>query len=292
MAGIDFASKSVLRVGVALLGVRITTDQILAIGFTPVVIVVCVVPLTILFGYLLSRALGLSGDQGILTGGAVSICGASAALVLSTVLPRKSDSERNLIFTVIAVTCLSTTAMVLYPLLVTALGLETVPAGIFLGGTIHDVAQVVGAGYMISDEVGDVSTLTKLMRVAMLVPVVLTISLVVARRTSRSPAAPNDQTSTTKESNGTTAGFPHFLIAFVVIAGINSLHWIPPVAQAALTDLSRWLLVIAIVGVGMKASFKELSELGWRPMLLMAAETMFLAALVLAALRLEAWIKT
>ena len=110
--GINFASKTVLRLGVALLGVRIGADQIAALGALPIVIVVGGVTLTILFGRLLSKPLGLEAPQGVLTGGAVAICGASAAMAIAAVLPPGRDSERNMLFTVIAVTTLSTLAMI------------------------------------------------------------------------------------------------------------------------------------------------------------------------------------
>ena len=161
--GIRLSSRTVLRFGVALLGVRISVEQILALGITPVLIVLIAVPSTILFGLLFARALGMTKSQGVLTGGAVAICGASAAMAIAAVLPERKDSERHLIFTIVGVTTLSTIAMVLYPLLVALFEMSDVRAGFFLGGTIHDVAQVVGAGYMISESAGDTATFTKLL---------------------------------------------------------------------------------------------------------------------------------
>ena len=108
--------------------------------------------MTIFFGAALARGLGLSLRMGILTGGATAICGASAAIAISAVLPQDDKSERELIFTIAGVTALSTIAMILYPVIVSVTGLAQNQAGIFLGGTIHDVAQVVGAGYSISPE--------------------------------------------------------------------------------------------------------------------------------------------
>ncbi len=269
VAGIQFASKSVLRFGIALLGARITIEQLLGLGITPIAIVLVGVPATILFGYLCGKWLKLGKSQSILSGASVGICGASAALAVSAVLPQNKDAEKNLIFTVICVTALSTVAMIGYPLIVSTLGLNEVESGIFLGATIHDVAQVVGAGYMMSDNVGDVATFTKLLRVAMLVPVVVLISLIVARKgVADQPAR--------------TSGLPlpGFLIAFVVIVLINSSGWIPALVTDSMIELSRWCLIVAMVGLGMKASFKELAAMGWRPLLLMVAETLFLAVLV------------
>ena len=100
---------------------------------------------------LLARQMGLKRDFGLLTGVSVGICGASAALAIASILPRGKDgiSERDTIFTVLGVTTLSTLAMVAYPIIATSLEFDDLKAGMFLGATIHDVAQVIGAGYTI-----------------------------------------------------------------------------------------------------------------------------------------------
>ncbi len=171
--GIEFTSKTILRIGVALPGARISAAQIAGLGLTPVLQVVAGVVTTMLLGFFLAKPLGHTGQQGILTGGAVAICGASAGLAISAVLPQSKDNERDTLFTVIAVTVFSTLAMILYPPLVHAMGFDDRSAGILLGGTIHDVAQVVGAGHLISDTAAVVATYVKLLRVAMLMPVVM-----------------------------------------------------------------------------------------------------------------------
>jgi uncharacterized membrane protein YadS len=114
VAGIEFTSKAVLRLGVALLGARITAAQILGLGVMPIATVVVGVATTIAVGALAARVLGQSRSFGILSGGAVGICGASAALAIASVLPRHEESERDTILTVVTVTALSTTAMILY----------------------------------------------------------------------------------------------------------------------------------------------------------------------------------
>ncbi|WP_207802620.1 YeiH family protein [Motiliproteus coralliicola] len=272
--GIQFSAKTVLRFGIALLGARITVEQLMSLGFTPIVIVLIAVPSTIFCGVLMGRWLGLGRSQSVLTGSSVGICGASAALAVAAVLPQDKDSEKNLIFTVIAVTALSTVAMIVYPFIVTYFGLDTAASGVFLGATIHDVAQVVGAGYLMSDEIGDIATFTKLLRVSMLVPVVLIISLVAARW---------GQT----ESSGKPSGFPlpGFLVAFIIIVGLNSGGVIAPEVSSMMVEASRWCLIVAMVGLGMKSSFQELAAMGWRPMALIVGETLFLAVLVLIFLQ-------
>jgi uncharacterized integral membrane protein (TIGR00698 family) len=268
LPGVQLTSRTILRIGVALLGVRITIDQVMGLGLWPVLMVIGAVVSTILVGWGLARVMGLGRDHGLLSGGAVAICGASAAMALSLVLPRDDKSEQRTIVTVVGVTTLSTLAMVLYPTLVSFLSMDNFTAGIFLGGTIHDVAQVVGAGFMISPETGDVSTLIKLMRVAMLVPVVFMFSIVFRRGAG-------------EDGLVKTPLLPAFLVGFVSLVIINSLGIIPEMVVSLLTDLSRWCLVSAIAALGIKTSLKSLAVVGWLPVILMLAETAYLCVLVI-----------
>lgn len=270
VAGIELSSKLVLRTGVALLGARITAAQIMSLGLGPILLVITAIVSTIGFGFVFARWMKLRPAFGILSGGAVAICGASAALAIASVLPRTKDSERDTILTVVTVTTLSTVAMILYPMLAGALHLDHQKAGVFLGGTIHDVAQVVGAGYSISQETGDVATYVKLLRVTMLLPVVFLIAMFLSGGRTQDRTAPRP-------------GVPLFLVGFALLVVVNSLGWLPKPAASLMTDTSRWFLVTAIAALGMKTSFKDLFAVGWKPVTLMIAETLWIGALVAGA---------
>ena len=268
--GIDFAARRILRLGVALLGARITFEQIAALGWAHGLLVIAGVVATLAFGAMAAKTLGVSRRLGILTGGATAICGASAAMAIASVLPRDEKSERELIFTIAGVTALSTVAMVAYPVIIKWLGLDARAAGFFLGATIHDVAQVVGAGYSISPEVGDFAVLTKLLRVAMLLPIVTAIALAVRRRIGKAAEGEREPL------------LPLFLLAFVALVVAGSLGLIPRPVGAALNETARACLVVAIAAVGLKTSPSEMKKVGARAFALLAGETIFLAALVLA----------
>ena len=272
-AGIDFTSRQVLRFGVALLGVRITLEQISGLGTVPILLVAGGLVSTILFGYLLSRLLGRKAVEGVLTGGAVAICGASAALAISSVLPKNEENQRFTLFTVVGVTALSTIAMITYPASGSFFGLDANAAAVFLGGTIHDVAQVVAAGYLISPEVGDAAVFVKLLRVAMLLPVVALFS-VLFRDKSGAAEGPKPPL------------LPGFLVGFAILVAVNSMGWIPKIAVDICGGLSRWCLVVAIAALGVKTSFQQLAQLGWRPVFMLAANTVFLAVLIMSGLLL------
>ena len=273
--GIDFASKTVLRLGVALLGMRITFGQVESLGVGPLLLTAAAVALTILFGWLLARYTRLGEAFGVLTGGAVAICGASAALAIAAVLPKSPTHERDTVMTVVAVTTLSTIAMVLYPLVAHAIGLDAHASGIFLGATIHDVAQVVGAGYSVSTEAGDTATIVKLFRVALLLPVVLLVSL-----RFRASAGMMDA------GGARPPLLPMFLVAFAVLVAVNSSGYVPAAVAGAVQAASGWCLVTAIAALGTKTSLGDLAKVGWRPIAVMVGETLFVGLLVLAGLAL------
>lgn len=271
--GIALTSRTVLRLGVALLGARISVDMLRGLGGPMIALVIAGVILTILFALLVSRFVGRSWRFALLTGGSVAICGASAAMAIAAVLPKHEKSERDLVFTVLSVTVLSTVAMVAYPMLANLFGFTAQDSGVFLGGTIHDVAQVVGAGFSISPEVGETATLVKLIRVAMLAPVVLVFSLVIRAR----GLADGD-------AGKPPPLLPGFVLGFLALAVLNSLGLIPrPVADLA-GSLSRWALLIAIAAVGVKTSLKKMLAVGGGAIALIVAETVFLGVVVLAGL--------
>jgi uncharacterized integral membrane protein (TIGR00698 family) len=270
--GIEFSARQLLRVGIALLGLRITVGQVVDLGWGPIVLVLVCVAATILVSMAAARLLGFQPLFGLLTGGATAICGASAALALSAALPAHPQKDRATLFTVIGVSALSTLAMVLYPMVVQALGYAPPVAGKFLGATIHDVAQVVGAGYSLSTEAGDVATLVKLMRVAMLLPVILLAS-VLTRRMGQGAGGERPPL------------LPWFIVAFAALVAVNSIGVLPKALLAAGNDVSRWFLVASIAGIGMKTHLKDVATVGLKPVLLMVGETLFLALLALALLR-------
>jgi uncharacterized integral membrane protein (TIGR00698 family) len=269
-AGIQAASSLLLRTGVALLGLRITVAEVASLGWATVAMVVAGIGLTIALGIAASRKLRLGDRFGLLSGGAVAICGASATLAIATVLPKHADSERDAGFVVIAVTALSTVAMLLYPVVAAMAGLDDHATGVFLGGTIHDVAQVVGAGYAVSTQAGDIATVVKLLRVAMLLPVCIVIGMVLQARGGQAGSSP--------------PVLPWFAVVFAILVVLGSAGWVPAAAIEAGGTLSTWMLVTAMAAIGMKTSLRSLAKVGPKAVLLVVGETVVLGAMVLAVI--------
>lgn len=270
-SGIDFSSRALLRVAVALLGVRIAFSDIVSLGITPPVIVVASMGIMIAFGVLFARVLGLSKVFGVLSAGSVAVCGVSAAAAISTVLPQKEYEEKFFALTVISITTLSTIAMIVYPLIASYLGLPDDLAGVFIGGSIHDVAQVVGAGYSISSEAGDIATYIKLLRVALLLPIVMIIFFAFKERDA-------------KMEGGVSTFIPTFLIGFFILALMNNIGLIHVEVASVIKTLSSWCLVVSIAAIGVKTSLKQIISVGWKPVVLITAETIIFAVLILSGI--------
>ncbi|MEL6840206.1 MAG: putative sulfate exporter family transporter [Pseudomonadota bacterium] len=268
--GIGFAARTLLRLGIAFLGARISMELTAQLGLPLVMLIIGAVVLTIGFGLLVGRFFGSKWRFSFLTAGSVAICGASAALAIAAILPKDERSEQRLLFTVMGVTVLSTIAMILYPIIVNLLNLGDLAAGVFLGGTIHDVAQVVGAGFSVSESVGDTATLVKLIRVSLLAPVVIIAALLIRRF------------ATPDEGGERPPIIPAFVVGFLVLATLNSLGWIPVAIAGLLSEMSRWLLLTAIAAVGMKTNLKKVLAVGGAAIALIVTQTIFIASLILS----------
>ncbi|MBA1273085.1 YeiH family protein [Stutzerimonas azotifigens] len=266
--GVGFCSRHVLRIGVALLGARIGVEQLLSVGSLPLLIVLTSVPLVIGAALLLGHWLGLPRLHSLVAGVAVAICGVSAAIAVAAVIPAGRLEDRRLLCVVVGVTALGTLSMLIYPPLLGTLGYDDIQRGLLLGASIHDVAQAAGAGYLVSETAGDVATLTKLLRVALLAPLVLLLGWLLRRGDSGS------------------AEFPLFLLGFLALFGLNSLGWLPTGLREGLVTASNACLLVTMAALGMRTTLSELFAQGWRPMLLLVVLSvgLLLGAMALLAL--------
>ena len=271
--GIEFSSKKILRFGVALLGFRVTLDQILGLGTNVLLLVPILVVSSIAISWLIAKLMGRKYLFALLTACAVSICGAAAALAVASVLPNWKERHRDTLFIVVCVTALSTFAMITYPILFTVADFNDIEIGILIGSTIHDVAQVVGAGYAVSSEAGDVATFIKLLRISMLPIIVILIAVLLK----------GDDESRSISSKA----FPWFALGFALCLMVNSSGYIPLIITGFLANVSQWFLVFAIAGLGVSTSLKSMMELGGRSILLMVLQTIALLGIAVLAVSTE-----
>jgi uncharacterized integral membrane protein (TIGR00698 family) len=275
--GIVFCLKTLLRWAVALLGLRIALGEIAALGLSTAVLVIVSMAVTLAAGFLLARAFALERAYGALAGAGTAVCGASATLATSIVLPEYKGKETDVAFVVVAVNALSTLAMVLYPLICVWLGFDPQTTGVMLGATIHDVAQVVGAGYAVSEPTGNTAVIVKLFRVFLMLPLVLVVGWLFARRTVTTAAA--------------RIPIPVFALVFVGLCVLNSIAAAFPAVtpvfariKAPLIEASTWGLLIAISALGLGTSVSAIAALGWRHVATVIGTTLVILVVVTAGL--------
>ena len=252
--GVNFAARRLLRIAVALYGLNISIQQIVEVGIPGLVVSVVVVIVVLLVGTIIGqRLLGLDRDTAMLTAAGSAICGAAAVLAFESTL--KAAPHKSAV-ALASVVLFGTLSMFLYPVLYHLgwLDLSGRELGIFLGGTIHEVAQVVGAASNIDPATTEVATIVKMTRVALLVPLLLLLGLWLQRSVapaSRGAARPK-------------LPIPWFAIGFLVLALINSAGVIAPDVLQTLRSVDIFAMTMAMTALGIETRFGQLRKAGPR----------------------------
>jgi len=275
--GMTFCVKTLLRWAVALLGIRIGLADIAALGSPTAALVVASMVATIASGFVFATLNGLRAEFGALVGAATAVCGASAALATSTVVPYYPGKQADIVFVVVGVNALATLALLVFPPLCALLGFDPRDTGVMLGGTIHDVAQVVGAGYAVSEPVGNAAVIVKLFRVFLLLPVVLGIGWYFTSRGA--------------EHGEAKVPLPIFAFVFLLLCVVNSTVPLWPTlaplyvpARALLIEVSTWGLLVAIGALGLGTSVSGIAALGWRHAITIVGTTLVIVVIVIGGL--------
>ncbi|MFI4979453.1 MAG: YeiH family protein [Nevskiales bacterium] len=251
--GVLFAQRGLLRLGVGLYGLRLTVQQLGAVGLRGVLIDSLVIMSTLgLALWAGTRWFKLDRDTALLVGTGSAICGAAAVMAAEPVL---RAPPHKVAVAVATVTVFGSLAIFVYPLLFPLLGLQQAQFGVYIGSTVHEVAQVVAAGKAVSSATADEAVVVKLIRVALLAPVLMLLARLV------------------RSGPGVVAGpkaplLPWFIGLFAVSAGINSLGLIGPAPHAALMSIDNGLLAVAMAALGWGSSIRLMRQAGIRPLLL------------------------
>lgn len=260
--GVEFASRHLLQLAICLLGLRLGSATVSSIEIGTTVIVIFCALATIAVTVAIASILRLDYRFGLLAGAAVGLCGTTAAFAVSGALASDDRYRPAAAFVSTNTTLLSTLAMALYPPIFKALGFDDTNVGVLVGATIHDIAQVVAAGYGVSNEAGDAAVLTKLTRVILLPVLILLIPWLVpgAGTAGRSPRV------------------PAFAVIVLLSLGIGSLDLLPPAAVADSEAIAQWSLLIALAAIGLKMPLRALSTFGFRHLMLIVVSTASLLA--------------
>ncbi|MWD28787.1 putative sulfate exporter family transporter [Aquicoccus sp. SCR17] len=264
--GITFSLKKILRFAIILLGLQLTLMQLVAVGGGGLLAIVATLGLTFVFTKLVGRAMGVERKLTELIAAGTSVCGASAVLATNTVT---RGSDEDVAYAIACVTVFGSLSMLAFPALAPLLGLGADSYGLWVGASIHEVAQVVGAAFQGGEAAGQTGTVAKLARVILLAPLVLSLGLWAARRQGGDGPAGR-------------APMPWFVLGFIAMVGVNSALPIPEPLHGALVWLTAFLLTAALAAMGLETDIRKLRAKGARPLALGALAWLFISCTGLA----------
>lgn len=254
--GITFCARSVLRVGIVLLGFRLSLGDLADLGPSGLVVVSATVTITFFGTVLLARWMGVGRDLGLLVATGYSICGASAVAAVDGVV--KAEEEETA-YAITLVTLCGSLSIVVLPLIADLVGLEGASYGTWVGGAVHDVGQVVAAATVQGPVALEAATVVKLTRVVLLAPLVALVAIS-RRRTATGTDLPGDAERPPL--------LPLFVVGFLVAIAIRSTGVLGDSTLDLVKDVEWLVLTVALVALGAGVNVSRMRRLGGRPLVL------------------------
>lgn len=248
--GLKYAEKTVLAVAIGFLGARLDGGALAALGWQTALLLVAMMVTTILASRVFAYLCGQDSAQGWVLGVGTAVCGSSA---IAAAAPFVDAKDEEVALSVGVVNLLGTIGIFVLPGIVHAMSSPAEEAIVLTGGSLHAVGHVVAAGYTVSEEVGIGATAVKMGRIALLVPIVLFLALRQQKQRSLAEAT---------APRGLHRLLPGYLIAFLVLAAINTLGWMPEALGEALAEAARITLAIAMAGIGLQLQLRVLIQQG------------------------------
>lgn len=264
-AGISLSGKRLLRLAVALLGLQISFAQLSDIGVRGVGFAAFGLCSTFLFTLWMGRLLGVNRQLTHLLAAGTSVCGASAIAAANAVT---GADDEDVAYAVACITLFGTIAMFLFPFVALLAGISDRAYGLWIGLSVHEVAQVVGAGFQGGVAAGEVAVVTKLARVMMLAPLIICLSAVLSQ----------PQTQAARKGRKMPL-VPFFVVGFLVLAVVNSLGVVPDAIRAPIVTATPILLTAAMAALGLGTSVSKLKHHGLPPLVLAGIASVFIAAI-------------
>ena len=251
--GIKATAKRVLQMAIVLFGFQMNFNAVIAMGAKAILLIFCVVATSFAVAFLVGKLLKIPADEKTLIGVGTAICGGSAIAAVSPILEAEDDVVVRAISTIFLFNII---AAFLFPAIGRAAGMSDTLFGMWAGSAINDTSSVVAAGYAFSDGAGEIATIVKLTRTIMIIPV----SLIVAFMKSRK--------SGDKSSASVMKSFPWFVLAFLLASIVNTTGIIPVGMTSYWSKMGKFLIIVAMVGIGFGCDMKQLAEGGKKSILL------------------------
>lgn len=259
--GLTFSSKNILRLAIILLGFKLSLTEIAQIGGKGLLIVLLTTTTTIFFTLWIGHKIKLNRNLSLLIGAGTGICGASA---IAAVAPIVKAEEEDTAFAIAIITIFGTISMLAFPFLFRFFHLPKLLYAVWVGSSIHEVAQVVAAGFAVDDVIGQFATVVKLSRVVLIIPVTLLIGFIEIRREKA-------------KSETTELMIPWFVFGFFIMIIINSLNIVPAAITYKIVSVDTFLLTVAMAGMGLATNFQNIRQVGSKALYVGLISTLFIA---------------
>ena len=272
-SGLRFAARSLLRLGLVLLGLQLSFSQVRDLGAPGLLLVVFVVAITFVGTQWLGKKLGLSHGLSLLVATGFSICGASA---IAAMRPVSDADDDDMAYAIALVTICGTLAIFLLPAFAEIIGFSGAQFGSWVGASVHDVAQTVATASTGNQEAQHAAIVVKLTRVMLLAPLVAGVSFVRRRKFAKSQMVDENATANAAKLPPLV---PLFVVGFLVAISLNSLFDIPKAVLSDAKWIEKSLLASALVGLGAGVDARKLRSIGSRPLVLGLISWLLIATL-------------
>ncbi len=276
--GIKLGLKRLLKIAIILLGGTISFQQFTEVGLPGLGLIILIISVAFIFTFILGNKYNLTLKQKLLIAAGLSICGDTAIITIAPVIKAEDD---DIFMSICIVTFFGVLAIFIYPLIGLALSLSDTIFGAWAGTAISSTSQVVATGFIYSEAAGQVATMIKLTRNVLMIPVIVLIGYFYNTRVS----VDNSSQDGEKEYSIKKI-FPNFILGFLALIIINSLGLIPAGIGSVISPVSRFLILLALSGIGLGVDWTELKEIGGSPFIVgfLVAGSMALISIVISSI--------
>lgn len=258
-AGVSYTGKMVLRIGIVLMGVNMNFSEVLDVGKYSLFVMIFTMATAFGAGNLIGKIFGMNWKLTNLLSVSTAICGGSAVAAVGPVIKAKDE---DVAYAISSTFIFDVLTVVVIPWIGVALGMSAMGYGLWVGTAVNDTSSVVAAGYAFSEFAGNTAVIVKLTRTLFIIPYVLIFSIITERLEAKSELAQGRRSINLKKI------FPYFIILFLVVVALRSTGMIPNTLVPALSKTSKFSMVMALSAIGLKTSFRDIRDIGFKPMLL------------------------
>lgn len=257
-AGVSYTSKMILRVGIVLMGVNLDFSEVLSVGKYSLFVMIFTMGTAFGAGNLLGKVFKMNWKLTNLLSVSTAICGGSAVAAVGPVI---KANDQDIAYAISSTFIFDILTVVAIPWIGFALGMSNMGYGLWVGTAVNDTSSVVAAGYAFSEVAGNTAVIVKLTRTLFIIPCVLIYSYITEKLESKKDLTNNNFVKIKKI-------FPYFVIFFLVVVGLRSTGIIPTTTIPLLSKTSKFCMVMALSAIGLKTSFKDIRNIGLKPMIL------------------------